>query len=74
MADKPTYPTTRYHRTEPARIIDSPEQEEEGWEDSPAAHGIETAPGKIPDPAIAANLAEETDPPAPAAGKRKPRG
>ena len=73
MADKPTYPSWRHHRTEPARIIDSPDQEEEGWEDSPAAFGIETAPGKIPDPDIAANAPEE-DPPAPAAGKRKPRG
>jgi len=50
------YPSFRYHATEEPKIVNSPEEEKElgkGWEDSPAAFGIETAPGVKPDPAIA---------------------
>ncbi len=31
------YPSCRYHSSGQARLIHSPEQEEEGWEQSPAA-------------------------------------
>jgi hypothetical protein len=51
------YPSWRYHPTEEARIVHSAEEEEalgSGWADSPAAHGIETAPGAEPDLEIAA--------------------
>ena len=54
------FPFFRYHPTEPARLIASAEEHEalgEGWADSPAAHGIETAPGATPDPEIAAHAA-----------------
>jgi hypothetical protein len=79
------FPVWRYSATEPARLIASAEEHDalgDGWADSPAAHGIETAPGATPDPDIAANAvlgsaapaetAESDARPAPAS-KRKRR-
>ena len=34
MSDR-TYPRWQYHATEPAKIIQGPEQEAEGWYDTP---------------------------------------
>ena len=54
------FPVWRYSATEPARLIASAEEHDalgDGWADSPAAHGIETAPGATPDPDIAAHAA-----------------
>jgi hypothetical protein len=54
------FPVWRYHATADPRLITSAEEHEalgEGWADTPAAHGIETAPGATPDPDIAANAA-----------------
>ena len=65
------YPSWRYSATgEEPRVIHSPEQEEDGWEHSPACHGIETAPGITPDPEIAANAPAPEDA-APVVSKRK---
>ena len=69
------YPSWRYSATgEEPRVIHSPEQEEDGWEHSPACHGIETAPGLEPDPEIA-GIAKPDSAPVAAnpAGKRKRR-
>jgi hypothetical protein len=52
----------RFHRTEPARRIESAEAEEAGWETSPLAHGIETAPGVELDPEVAARGNAVADP------------
>ena len=72
------YPSWRYNAQGESRLIDSPDMEEEGWEPSARAHGIETAPGSVPDPdlaALRASLAtgeEKTDTPeAPARRKRR---
>ncbi len=59
------YPSVRYHATEEPRTVNNPEEDEalgEGWASSPADHGIETAPGATPDPAIAANRPAEPEP------------
>lgn len=48
------YPSWRYHRTEPARIVNDPAEEEAlgaGWTDTPAAfdQGIATTPETEPE-------------------------
>jgi len=66
------YPSYRYHKTEPARVIHSADQEEEGWEESMLAHGIETAPaapGQAAE-AIVAPVEAETATQKPAKRKR----
>jgi hypothetical protein len=74
-----TYPCWRYDGIS-ARLIQGADQEEAGWLDSPACFGIETAPGKIPDPEIAERRVTfpQADPPAadePAAAEpKKKRG
>jgi|GEM_PF-6793916 len=43
------YPSWRYHRTEPAQIVDTPEADEalgEGWADTPAAFLEDEKPKK----------------------------
>lgn len=60
--ETPIYPTMRYRRDKSApgfisAVVNSPEEDAElgsNWADSPAAFGIETAPGARPDPEIAA--------------------
>lgn len=55
------YPSWRYHRTEPARIVDTPEEDSElgeGWADTPAAFFEET-PGEEPADEPADEPAEE---------------
>jgi hypothetical protein len=68
-----TYPGWRYDGAGNARIIHLPAEEEEGWETTPADHGVETAAGKIPDPDIAAKMREEPADPSttPSAKRRK---
>ena len=59
MASK--YPKMKFHASEPPETVHNEEEEEElgpEWTDSPADHGIETAPGDRPDPAIAAKRKE----------------
>jgi hypothetical protein len=63
------YPSWRYHRTETPRVVHSAIEDEllgSEWADSPAAHGIETAPGRDPDPAIARRRAALLEPESPA--------
>lgn len=57
------YPSWRYHISGESRIIHSAAEEQEGWESTVAAFGIETAPGATPDPAIAARRAELAEKP-----------
>lgn len=51
------YPSKRYHpeHAEP-RTVHSAEEDAalSGWFESPADYGIETCPGRVPDPVIAA--------------------
>jgi hypothetical protein len=54
-----TFHFWRYHATEAPRLIENEQQYKAlgpGWADTPAAFGIETAPGKEADPTIAQNL------------------
>lgn len=49
------FPKWKYHPARAARIVKTAREESdlgEGWADSPAAFGVETAPGLEPDPAI----------------------
>lgn len=50
------YPSCRYHPEKEPVIVVSAEHEEklgDGWYESPADFGIETAPGLVADPVIA---------------------
>jgi hypothetical protein len=50
------YPKWKYSPEKEATIVECLEEEKElgiGWFDSPAEYGIETCPGKKPDPQIA---------------------
>jgi hypothetical protein len=51
------YPSHRYHRELGSRLVKSAEEDEAlgpGWFHSPAEFGVETCPGRTPDPVIAA--------------------
>lgn len=51
------YPKFKYHRTLGPKIVHTAHQEAtlgSDWHDSPADFGVETCPGRKPDPAIAA--------------------
>lgn len=68
-----TYPSWRYHATEPARLIHDETQEHPDWTDSPAHHGRrpyvdQKLPGDVqlsPAPPSVAPVAPEAPAPAP---------
>lgn len=56
-----TFPKWKYHPTYSPCLVQSTEDERslgQGWFDSPAEYGIETAPGVRPDKNIAKNQAK----------------
>lgn len=52
------HPTWKYHPEKGAKLINSKEELDalgSGWFNSPGDYGVETCPGLVPDPKIAAN-------------------
>ena len=70
------YPKFLYHPEKAPRVVKSKEEHEAlgpGWVESPAEFGVETCPGKTPDPVIAlqkASMAPAAEGAAPAMPKK----
>lgn len=55
------YPSLRYHPNHEPKLVAN-EQEDaalSGWFHSPAEFGVETCPGRVPDPVIAAKREQQ---------------